>query len=348
MAVTIREVAEAAGVSAATVSRALSGAPTVDAVLAERVRRSAESLGYRANRVARALRRQSTQTVGAVIPDLTDPFFPALIQAVERELRLAGLSLLLRDAGRDVAAEAALVRDLFGDQVDGLLISPCDQVASRPAVRLAASRMPVLQVGGRAAAGLPYAGVDQADAMGQVIGHLTDRGCRSFAYVGPRPDSPAARERLDGFTAGVRPLGPGSADRTWLGGCSAAWGREAAAGLVAGGSWPDAIVCADDLAAAGVLQALRERGVRVAADIAVTGFGGTAVAEVCEPPLTTVRQPLAELGAQAVAGLRAVLDRRAARPPSVVLRAELVIRESSRGDGPADASTGAHLGRPAT
>jgi LacI family transcriptional regulator len=333
--VTIREVADAAGVSTATVSRALSGVQTVDPVLAERVRRSAESLGYRANRVARALRRQSTQAIGAVIPDLTNPFFPAVIQAVERELRLAGFSLLLRDAGNDVATEAELVQDLFDDQVDGLLISACDQIASQPTVQLAASRMPVLQVGRRAVAGLPYAGVDQADAMGQVIGHLTAQGCRSFAYIGPRPESSTARERLDAFTARMRPLDPGSAGRTYLGGRSPAWGREAAAGLLAGGSRPDAIVCADDLGAAGALLALREHGVRVPDDVALTGFGDTVVAEVCEPALTTVRQPLAELGARAVTGLRAALDRQAEQPGSAELKAELVVRASSRRARPA-------------
>src|SRR5487761_996014 len=111
--VTIREVAASAGVSTATVSRVLSGGDSVSPELAARVEATAKRLGYRTNRVARALRRQSTQTVGLVVPDITNPFFPALIQSVEAALRNAGFSLLLCDAGNDVAAEAELVRNLF-------------------------------------------------------------------------------------------------------------------------------------------------------------------------------------------------------------------------------------------
>jgi LacI family transcriptional regulator, galactose operon repressor len=329
LTVTIREVADAAGVSTATVSRTLSGVQTVDPVLAERARRSAESLGYRANRVARALRRQSTQTVGVVIPDITNPLFPVMVQVIERELRLAGLSLLLCNADSDVATEAELVRDLFDHQVDGLIISPCDRVASQAAVRVAASRIPLLQIGRRAVAGLPYVGVDQADAMGQVIEHLTAQGCRSFGYISPGPEIPAARERLDAFTARVRPLDPAAPDRIYLGDYSVAWGREAAARLLARGPLPDAIVCASDQGALGALQVLRGHGVRVPDDVAITGFDDTVLAEACDPRLTTVRQPLRELGAQAVTAPRAAVGP-ATPPPSAVLKAELVIRGSSR------------------
>lgn len=329
MTVTIREVADAAGVSTATVSRALSGVQTVDPELADRVRRSAESLGYRANRVARALRRQSTQTIGVVIPDITNPFFPAVIQSAERELRRGGLSLLLCDAGKDVATEAELVRNLFDHQVDGLLISPCDATASLPAIELAASRMPLLQIGRRAAGALPYAGVDQADAISQVIGHLAGRGCRSFGYIGPRPENSAARERLDAFVARTGPLDAAARDRTYLGDSSVAWGREAATGLLAGGPPPDAIVCGSDQVAVGALQTLREHGVRVPDDVALTGFGDTVLAEASEPQLTTVRQPLEELGAQAVTALRSAIGTGPRQPRSVLLTATLVVRGST-------------------
>jgi LacI family transcriptional regulator len=339
LTVTIREVADAAGVSTATVSRALSGVQTVDPELAERVRRSAESLGYRANRVARALRRQSTQTIGVVVPDITNPFFPAVIQAVERELRLAGLSLLLCDAGNDVDTEAELVRNLFDHQVDGLLISACDRTASQPALQQAASRMPLLQIGRRTVAELPFVGVDQAEAMGQVIAHLTGGGCRSFAYIGPLPDASPAGERLDAFLAHAVPLDPAAAGRTCLGGSAIAWGREAAARLLDSGPLPDAIVCATDQIAAGALQALREHGVRVPDDVALTGFDDSVLAEACEPQLTTVRQPLEELGVQAVTALRAAIDTGAGQPHSAVLKAGLVVRGSTRTAAPGKPGT---------
>ena len=329
MTVTIREVADAAGVSTATVSRALSGVQTVDPELVERVRRSAESLGYRANRVARALRRQSTQTIGVIVPDITNPFFPTVVQAVERELRQGGLSLLLCDAGNDVVIEAELVRNMFDHQVDGLLISACDRTASQPALEQAAGRMPLLQVGRQIVADLPYVGVDHTDTMSQVVEHLTGAGCRSFGYVGLDSGATLAGERLEAFLALVRPLDPAAPDRTYLGGHSIAWGREAAERMLASGPLPDAIVCASDDAAAGALQVLRERGVRVPDDVVLTGFGDTVVAEASEPQLTSVRQPLEEVGVQAVAALRAAIS--TGQPPrSAVLKATLVARDSTK------------------
>jgi LacI family transcriptional regulator len=311
------------------VSRALSGVQTVDPELVARVRQSAESLGYRANRVARALRRQSTQTVGLVIPDITNSFFPAVVQAIEKELRRGGLSLLLCDAGNDAEVEAELVRNLFDHQIDGLLISACDQVASRPAIELAASRVPVLQIDQRAVDAVPYVGVSQSDAMRQVIEHLRDQGCQTFAYIGPRPQTPAARDRLDAFIEQTAALDPQASSRTYVGAPSVPWGHEAATSLLAGGTRPDAIVCGSDQNAVGALQALREHGVSVPGEVALTGFDDSVLALACDPPLTSVRQPLEELGTQAVQELTSAIDQHLPQPKSVMLKAELVIRDSS-------------------
>jgi LacI family transcriptional regulator len=330
LTVTIREVADAAGVSTATVSRALSGVQTVDPELVARVRQSAEALGYRANRVARALRRQSTQTVGLVIPDITHPFFPPVVQAVEKELRRGGLSLLLCDAGNDVDIEAELVRNLFDHQIDGLLISVCDRVASRPAVELAASRVPVLQIGQRAVAGVPCVGVDQADAIARILGHLREQGCQRFAYIGPRQEIAPATERLDEFLAQVAPLDAGAADRVCLGGSSLSWGHEAAAKLLADKDRPDAIVCATDQIALGALRALNEHRVKVPGDVAVTGFGDTVLASAFDLALTSIRQPLEELGTEAVRALNAAIEQHLSQPQSAVLKGELIVRASSR------------------
>ena len=330
MAVTIREVADAAGVSTATVSRALAGVQTVDPELVERVRQSADRLGYRANRVARALRRQSTQTIGLVVPDITDPFYPAVVRAIERELRRAGLSLLLCDSGNEPEVEAELMRNLFDHQVDGLLISACDRTASRPAVELAASRTPLLQIDQRAVAELPYVGVEQEDAMRQVVEHLLGQGCRSFGYLGAAPQTSSGQERLDGFLAHAKPADPAAADRVQLGDVSVAWGYEAAARLLDTGPRPDAIVCSSDLTAIGALHALRERGISVPGDVAVTGFDDTVLAMAGDPPLTSVRQPLEELGTQAVQELTAAIGQHLPQPRSVLLKTDLAVRESSR------------------
>lgn len=311
-------------------SRTLSGVQTVDPDLAARVRATAERLGYRANRVARALRRQSTQTIGLVVPDLTNPFFPAVVQAVERRLRTLGLSLLLCDAGNDVELEAELVRGLFAHQIDGLLISACDRIASRHAIRFAASRTPLVQIDRRALVDVAYVGVDQASAMREIVEHLRGQGCRRFAYITPHPEISTAKERLDEFLRCALPVDPDVASRVHLGDFSLDWGHQAASGICDAGPLPDAIVCANDLIAIGALQALRERGVSAPRDVAVTGFDDTVLAIASEPQLTTIHQPLEDLGKQAAAALHEAIADPRLPPRSAVLPATLVVRASSR------------------
>jgi LacI family transcriptional regulator len=324
------------------VSRALAGTGTVNPELAARVHAAAGRLGYRANRVARALRRQSTQTVGLVVPDLTNPFFPAVVQAVEGALRDAGLSLLLCDTGNDVALEAELVRNLFDHQIDGLLISVCDRIASRQAVRLAASQVPLIQIDRRALGGMPYVGVDQAAAMGLVIDHLQQQGCERFAYITPHPAISTASERLDAFLRRVGPLDPTAGQRVYRGDFSLEWGHEAARRIIAQRPRPDAIVCANDMNAIGALQALRAEGIDVPGEVAVTGFDDTVLAVASQPQLTTVRQPLEDLGRQAVQVLRAAIADPSLPPPLAVLKAGLVVRESTRRPPPAGEKPAAH------
>jgi LacI family transcriptional regulator len=317
------------------VSRVLSGTDRVSAELAYRVETTARRLGYRTNRVARALRKQSTQTIGLVVPDLTNPFFPAFVQAVEGALRQAGFSLLLCDAGNDGAVESNLVHNLLDHRIDGLLISVCDRIASREAVRLAASRVPLIEVDRRAVGGMPYLGVDQAGAIGMVIRHLSAQGYQRYAYITPDPVISTAKERLDEFLRLLRPLDQSVDERIHVGDFSLSWGYEAAQRIIGNSPLPDAIVCANDLSAVGALQALREHSIRVPADVAVTGFDDTVLAVATQPQLTTVRQPLEELGRTAASMLHAAIADPGLPPRSAVLTAELVVRESSqRGPNP--------------
>lgn len=194
---------------------------------------------------------------------------------------------------------------------------------------MAASRIPVLQIDQRAVDKVPYVGVGQADAIRQIVEHLRDQGCHSFAYIGPRPQTPAAKERCDAFVKQTRAVDPAAGQRVHVGDASVSWGHEAAASLLAGNTRPDAIVCGSDQIAVGALQALREHGVSVPGDIAITGFDDTVLALACDPPLTSVRQPLEELGTQAVQELTAAIEQHLPQPRSVMLDAELVIRASS-------------------
>lgn len=326
---TIRDVATEAGVSIATVSRVLAGSSRVDPELRAKTLAAVERLGYRANRVAQALRTRSTGTVGMVVPNISNPFFPVIIQAVEEELRKHGTRLLLCDSGDDVGQEAELLRGLLDHRIDGILVSPCDRIASRSAVRMAAGRVPLVQIDRVAVGDLDYIGVDQEAAMGAVVTHLLDQGCRRLAYVSSSMHASTAAVRLRAYVHHVRPVDGASAKRVYVGDFSLAWGKEAAARILADGSLPDAIVCANDLLAVGVLDVLRHEGIAVPKDVLIAGFDDTVLATVAWPPLTSVRQPLEDIGREAVQiVLSAATESRPAR--TRLLPAELVVRDSTR------------------
>lgn len=309
-------------------SRVLHGTRPVRPELRAKTLAAAEQLNYRANRVAQALRTRSTGTVGMVVPNVANPFFPVVIQAVEKELRQHGVHLLLCDSGDDVHEEAELVRSLLDHRIDGILVSPCDRLSSRAAVRLASSLVPVVQVDRRAVPEVAYVGVDQEAAMTQLVKHLVGQGCRRFAYVSSSSRASTAADRLLAYKRAVRQVHPGSARRVYEGSFSVDWGREAARRIVAEGDLPDAIVCANDLVALGVLDVLRSQRLRVPEDVLLTGFDDTELACIAWPPLTSVRQPFEIIGRK---GAELVLSARSDLSPKSVslLKAEVRVRASS-------------------
>jgi LacI family transcriptional regulator len=322
-------VARLAGVSIASVSRALTGARKVRPEVAERVRTAAEQLGYQTDQVGRSLRRQETQTIGLVIADITNPFFPALVQAVEGELREAGLGLLLADAQNDPDIEAQAVRLLLGRRVDALLITPVDRRRSASAVIAAARAVPLVQLDRFASPDVHYVGMDHDRAITDLLTHLTSTGRAQLALIGSDPSMSTSWERQQAFTVRAANIDPVAPERVLVGDYSVEWGREAAGQVM--DRWPevDAMVCANDLIGVGVLQELHRRGVPVPGQVAVTGFDDTLLAAASEPALTSVRQPVARMAQRAVE----IVSHAAAydAPAHISMTADIIFRASSRG-----------------
>jgi LacI family transcriptional regulator len=333
--VTIRDVAKAAGVSTATVSRVLSGNRSVADEYARAVLKATAELGYRGDTVARALRRGATEVVGVVVPDIANPFFPRVVQAIERSLHDTQHGLLLGDSGNDPEVEAQRISALLDRRVDGLVIVPCHAHHSVDAVAEAARHVPIVQLD-RRVEGVESddVGVDDAAGITMTTEHLISRGRRRLAFVGAERRISTAERRAAAFLATVERLLPsGVPPRMLEGDFSMDWGEAAGTTLLEERPAPDAIVCANDMIALGVLRALRLRGVAVPRDVAVTGFDDVGFAVVSDPPLTTARQPLAALGD---ACTRLLLERiRGDESPArhITLAAELVVRASTGGAG---------------
>lgn len=325
--VTIRDVAQAAGVSVASASRALTGDRPVRPATKRAVVAAARRLDYQTNFVARALRTQATHTVGMVVPYISNPFMPLIVEALERVLQRSGRELILCDSQSDPEYERSRIRALQERMVDGLLVVPCDRTASAAALAEAAPRVPIVQVD-RYVEGFSgdFVGVDDAQGIALAVAHLRDRGCRCLAFVSAEPVSSSARRRLDGFTNRVA----AREQDLLLGEFSPEWGRTAARELLARKAIPDGIVCGADVVALGLLAELREAGVAVPADTLVTGFDGIAFGDLFSPKLTTVRQPVEHIAEQAVRMLETRLRDHAAPPQQTVLAPTLIERDSTR------------------
>jgi DNA-binding LacI/PurR family transcriptional regulator len=339
---TLKEVARAAGVSRATASRVLSE-PRPAGELSRRaaetrraVERAARSLGYVPNRTARSLRTGRTNSVALVIPEpairlFGDPLFPRVVRGITEVLAASDLQLvLLAPQARD--DEDRLAAYLTAGHVDGALLLSLHGEDPLPA-RLAEHRLPVA-VGGRPPAGgrVSYADVDNTGGAVAATLHLAAGGRRRIATITGPPDMPAAQDRLDGYrqalrTAGLRDDG----ELAVSGDFSRDGGELAMRALLERAPDLDAVFVASDLMAAGALQVLSETGRRVPADIAVVGFDDSPFAASTIPPLSSVMQPIEELGREMTRLLLAEIDAQERVARRVILATELIVRASSGG-----------------
>ncbi len=326
----MRDVAEAAGVSVATVSRVLSGRRGVTASSQRAVLEVAERLGYRANSVARSLRLRTTQTVGMVVPRISNPYFPGLVEAVERELSTSKLDLLLCVSQNDPRLEDSRVDALLDRRVDGLLFVACDSRRSAETLLRAQAQVAVVQVD-RFVTGVSadFVGTDNDLGVRLALEHLRGTGRSSFVFVSSEPVDSTAELRLASYQRELRATDPSSAERVLLGDYSVEWGRRAGHRLLDAGPLPDAVVCGADVVALGVNATLTERGARVPQDAAVTGFDDIGFASLGSPALTTLRQPADAIEAAAVRLLRERILQPLQEPVEQLLAPTLMVRGST-------------------
>jgi LacI family transcriptional regulator len=216
--------------------------------------------------------------------------------------------------------------------VDGVIISPVDAVKSRAAVVATSKRIPLVQVDRYVTADTDIVSVDHRRGIQLVLEHLIGQGCSTFAFVTTAERSSIAHERLQAFVRGVRSIDRASANRVLAGDLSIAWGNEAATRLLAC-DCPQAVVCANDLIALGVLQTFRVQKTRVPEDVAVTGYDDSIFGSVVEPGLTTVSQPLGTLGEEAVRFVVSAIESPGRPHGALRLLPQLVVRGSSARSG---------------
>lgn len=326
---TIRDVARAAGVSPATVSRYLNKVLTLPSDTAEQIERACESLAYRPNRLAQRLSIGSSGLIGLATPEIANPFFASLAAAAESEARLLGYSLLITSTNGDPDIESANIDRLDARDVDGLIVLTNRPDDGRICRRITGRRDVVLLDEDVPDADVARIFVENEQGAHQATRFLIEAGHRRIAHVGGPRDLFSAKERYRGFASAMQEAGlPVDPSLVRFGEYHRDWGLEAIRSLVAGvGPTPTAIFTGSDYIALGVLRGLHEMGLQAPHDLSIASFDDMPFAELLHPPLTTVRQPIEDLGRLGVSTLLAQLRgeqvRGVARLPT-----ELILRGS--------------------
>jgi DNA-binding LacI/PurR family transcriptional regulator len=331
---TLEAVARRAGVSRATVSRVVNGSTTVAAPIRDAVSRAVEELGYVPNQAARSLVTQRTESIALILPETAsrvfsdDMFFPGVIRGVSGELEAADKQFVLMMAGSS-ASHDRVERYATAGHVDGVLFASMHGADPLPG-KLARRGIPVV-CNGRPMSPpetpVPYVDVDQLGGVAAAMHHLVHSGRRRIATIAGPQDMIAGVDRLAGYRAAMRSAG--LTEHVAFGDFTRDSGVRATRELLGRDPDLDAVFVASDMMAHGALQALKDAGRRVPSDVAVVGFDDFEISRYSEPPLTTVRQPILEIGRTMARMILDMIDGKPDVPSAVELPTELVVRASA-------------------
>lgn len=298
---TQRDIAELAGVSITTVSHVVNGTRPVAPETRAAVLRAIEATGYTGDAIARSLVTGGTRSIGVAISLLANPYFATLMQAIEREAASAGYTVLLADTHDTVATEQDTVRTLRSRRVDGLLLTPApgDGAVISELVSLGVPTVLLDRLTTRT--DVDQVGVENIQSTSALTEHLATRGHRRIGLISGAAGLSTSEERMLGYR-----LGLGRAGLSWqqelvvCGHSTRQGGAAAARALLSLPEPPTALVVGNDAMMVGVLHEARQLGLRIGTDLAVVGYDDAEWADLVEPPLTTMAQPIEEIGRRSV------------------------------------------------
>jgi DNA-binding LacI/PurR family transcriptional regulator len=324
----LRDIAKRAGVSVNTVSRALTGKPDVNAETRARVQALAQELGYMPNLLARSLLRGRSSLVGLVVTDCTNPFYSGLIRATESALSRKGYGMLLATSNEDSSKEDRALTILQEHRVDGIMLTAVD-VGAEHVRRLLSGRIPVVLLGRRHRAYKgPFVGTDNVGGAVRMVSHLIDQGHERIAHVARGDTATSAGERLAGYRNALAAAGLAREELVFAAPPTIEGGQAGAEWLLRLSPAPTAVFTYNDSQAIGLMQALQRAGKRVPQDYSVAGFDDIQVSQLISPALTTVAQPVDEIGIRGASILMGLIDGTPAPTPAL-LQPELVVRQST-------------------
>jgi len=330
--VRLKDIAEQAGVSVMTVSKALRDEPDVSATTKARLKLMAQQMGYVPDTTAQGLRTRTTKLVGLAVPSLADPVFTRIVSAVEERAHELGYDILLMHTVNSTEREEWCVRRLLSRRVDGLLIAPVYRMEPEARIyqELAARGTPTVLLGPPAKFCSSFTSVHVDDALGGRLAseHLLKLGHKRIAFLAGPLSAPWAQERFEGYRRALREAGSDVDERlVFQAGNTIEDGASAAAQMLNESCGATAVVAVNDLVAIGCANALLNQGVRIPQDLSVVGFGNILMSAFFRVPLTTVSQPKSRLGSAAMDMLVQLLRGQKTEPRR--LPPELITRSST-------------------
>ncbi|MDX1637058.1 MAG: LacI family DNA-binding transcriptional regulator [Balneolaceae bacterium] len=331
--VTLKEIADALGVSAMTVSRAINNKPNVDEDTRGRVLEKARSMGYTPNHVAKSLVSKKTYTIGVVIPEISHAFFPEVVRGIEEVSYSSNYHLILTHSAEQFRREKDAIDTLRAKRVDGVLISSCQTLENYSFYEQ------VIESGTRIVffdrciegIGASCVSVNDRESSKLITRHLIDHGYKKIAHLSGPTEVSIGKKRCRGYLEAMEEAGI-RVDPRWIveSGFQESGARKAMTKLLQlpKAKRPRAVVAVNDPVAFGAMEAINERGLEIPGDIALVGFTDEVRSELVNPPLTTIHQPAYEVGKKGAEKLINTIEKEQEPVENIEVKTDLVIRES--------------------
>ncbi|WP_193195347.1 LacI family DNA-binding transcriptional regulator [Nostoc sp. MG11] len=332
--VSIEDIARRAGVSHSTVSRALRDNPLISPKVREEIKQLAREMSYVPNAIAQSLLSSRTNTIGVVVTSIADPFFAEVVEGIEQVARPAGLSVVLSTSHRDLEQEIAAIDNFHRRRVDGILVAD-SRISKQHTKQLIQIAVPTVLINSQAEDQLEmFHSVAIDDRLGAklAVEHLVSLGHTSIGYLGVGDRSRSNQQRLEGYRIALAEAGLPQID-DWVAindednirTSDVGTGQKMLSKLFT--AEVTGIFCYNDMVTVGALLACQELGISVPRDLSLVGFDGIALSRFVTPPLTTVSQPMLEIGCSAMQMLLDLVQGKSVE--NLVLSPFLVTRGSS-------------------
>jgi DNA-binding LacI/PurR family transcriptional regulator len=327
--ISIKDIARVAKVSHSTVSRALHNSSLVNQQTGERIRQIAREKGYRPSAVARSLVTKRTKTIGVVVTRIADPFIAEVVNGIEEVANDHGYSVFLANSNANPDREVKVVHSFHERRVDGILVT-ASRVGALYMPLLAEMKVPTVLINNQHPGDFVHSvTIDNPAASRQATEHLISLGHKRIAYIGDQFGFQSDTERFAGYRSALEVADiPFLPDLTVHGDGKAEGGMRAMERLLTLPEPPTAVFCYNDMSALGALRAIHAHGLRVPDDISVVGFDDLFIALYSNPSLTTISQPMRQMGTMAMEILLKLFSGSNSKT-NIKVQGQLIVREST-------------------